>query len=140
MKFKVWSFISNDWEKDECFLSENGSLFQRKNGRFFGMNDRTYRALFASGLFTNVGERREVYEGDILEVTQCCETSYMVLKFDEKGFGYFQWLDKLTETSFAPDKLNLKLFLQEKLFTGAKVALVGNYITKNKTEGWILHV
>ena len=40
--FKVWCHNNKEWEKDECFLAENGRLYQMKREKLYPMRPDTH--------------------------------------------------------------------------------------------------
>ena len=67
LNFRVWCKDYNEWEKDYCFLSQNGVVHQMmKNGQIKAIRPESHVVQFFTGLFDK--NSLPIYEGDIVKI------------------------------------------------------------------------
>ena len=65
-KFRVWCKNKNEWEKDLCWLTQNGTLIHSaKEGHWIPLKPETHIVQFSTGLHDRNGW--EIYHYDILQ-------------------------------------------------------------------------
>ena len=96
-KFKVWCKNNKEWERDNIFISDDGSLFQYgRSGGLIQISNDTHDVLWYTGL-TDKNEK-EICEGDIVEV------SPVMLGGTHRGFIKFvcgMYVIELTKSNYA---------------------------------------
>lgn len=71
IRYRVWCRNNNEWEKDEMFLAEDGSLYHvLRNGRLQRCRPDTHTVQFFTGLrdskrTEDFPEGQEIHKGDI---------------------------------------------------------------------------
>lgn len=82
-KFRVWCKNRNEWEKDICFVSQDGMLYQRYTSSPVPMPilERNHDVMQS----TNLRDKNdvEVFEGDIVKCTRGCP--HEIIRLEEYG-------------------------------------------------------
>lgn len=63
-KFKVWCKDNNEWEKDLCVLTPNGTLLTEFKGRFIPLRKENHILVFWIGQYDIKGN--ELYKDDLV--------------------------------------------------------------------------
>lgn len=106
IRYRVWCRNNNEWEKDEMFLAEDGSLYHvLRNGRLQRCRPDTHTVQFFTGLrdskrTEDFPDGEPIYEGDIMHVweTTCTPettlniTAQVVYEGGQFGFMDDYWL------------------------------------------------
>lgn len=94
IKFRVWCKDYNEWEKDYCFLSQDGVVHQMmKNGQIRAIRPENHVIQFFVGLYDC--NNKPIYDGDILKYQDCFLSERHIVAVEwiseNDGWDYTGW-------------------------------------------------
>lgn len=87
--FRVWCKEKNEWEKDRCFVSQEGHLFHYARGGWIPLKLETHIIQFYTGLLDKNGKK--IFEGDVLQI--CIDGYLQIYNYEVEDMRdlYFQF-------------------------------------------------
>lgn len=114
IRYRVWCRNNNEWEKDEMFLAEDGSLYHvLRNGRLQRCRPDTHTVQFFTGLrdskrTEDFPDGEPIYEGDVVldihsnkrRIVLAVPGGFSVHTFDDLDPRFYEGISDMQNSSW----------------------------------------